>query len=155
MKRIADLKDGVCLSIINVLKDYEKSVEGNLDLILVMNSAKDWEEYADMALGERLNKVYFTPRSTRLIQREQSVSGSPDISNEALIFDDSWFTFESFFEVLAWMEKAGYDNKKISVFYIMGENNPSTPNDKMLYRMKTVLCSLDEFIDIKENYYGK
>jgi len=142
--------------LVNILRDYGKTFEGNLDLVLVMDGAKTYEEYADKAFGERANKIYFTPKSTHNFEpRSQSISGQPNISNEALIYDDSWDTFRSFYEILVWMEKQGYDQKKIFVFYATGDNSIFRPKDQNYYKKKTVLCSAAGFMEIERTHSGR
>lgn len=155
------MKDIVAVSIMEspgfrqILKDYGKTFEGCLDLILVMNGAKRYEEYADKAFGNRANKIYFTPESTHNFEpREQSIIGKPNPECEALIYDDRWETFASFHEAFAWMKQVGYNQKRISVFYSGGDCHAYRTQNQSEYKDKKVLCSVEDFLQIQKTHSG-
>ncbi len=118
--------------------DLLNRYSGIIDVFVLLENARQYESFVDEKLGQRANKVYFTPsNSHRSPGRNQRVEGQYDKIRPALIFDIGFWTGASFKETLDFLLKTGYEIKNIYAWYISGNTSPDGPVDEVRSTFET------------------
>lgn len=107
------------------LKDLSSRCKGVIDVFVILETARDYELFANEAFGDRANIVYFTPSTSHNVAwREQKVEGNFSPERAALVLDISWWKGNAFREAVSFLTKAGYCINRIYGYSVLGKVSP-------------------------------
>ena len=108
------------------MADLLEKYSGTIDVFVILESGRNYEILVDEDLGTRANKVYFRPSASHNDPgRSQKIQGTYSSNRPALIFDDGWWTGDSFRETVNFLKNQGYELEQIYGYFVNGEVSSS------------------------------